>query len=269
MSLFFVSSRHFLVTQLGPLYAMLFRSLFLIFCTSNRLQFFELHMLPVLSQQLGSNKFAYAREGQFGLLNMTLKAEVDLDINAVDEDGRTLLHWASSAGNLEIVEHLLTAYKANPNTKDEENWTPVLSACSAGKLGVARRLVAAGAKIDVVSSSGASALHYASSKGHLDVVAFLIEQGASVGAQDKHGDSPLHRAVRSVPVVKLLLQKGASVKLRNKRGRTALHDAAEEGAEEVCKLLLDAGGDADLKDEEGVTPRTLGGQVLEGIWPRK
>lgn len=121
-----------------------------------------------------------------------------------------------------------------------------------------------------MSSSGASCLHYAASKGHKDIVAFLLEQApALLGNQDKRGDSVLHKAVRHIAIVQLLLDKGANVKSRNKRGRTPLHDAAEEGDEAVSKLLLQAGADADVKDEEGATPRSLGGQALEGIWPKR
>lgn len=228
-------------------------------------------MLPLLSQQEGSNKFAYARDGQLGLLTMVIKQEPNFDVNAVDEDGRTLLHWASGSGHLEIVESLLANFKANPNTHDEEGWTPLLSACSAGRLGVVKRLVAAGAQLDAVTSSGTTCLHYAASKGHADVVAFLLEQADRlIRVQDKRGDTPLHRGVRSLAVVKLLLAKNSGiVSIRNKRGKTALHDAAEESAGEVCKVLLEAGADADAKDDEGATPRMLGGQPLEDIWPRK
>ena len=55
---------------------------------------------------------------------------------------------------------------------------------------------------------------------------------------------------------------------RNKRGRSALHEAAEEGAREACALLLARGADADARDEEGSTPRALGGAPLQDLWPR-
>lgn len=88
-----------------------------------------------MGQQQGSDKFAYSREGQLGLLKMVIKQEGDkFDVNALDDDGRTLLHSASSSGHLEIVEYLLSL-GANPNTHDEEYWTPLMSASSGGKLG--------------------------------------------------------------------------------------------------------------------------------------
>ncbi len=216
----------------------------------------------------GSGKFAYARDGQLGLLTGALRSETGLKIDEVDEDGRTLLHWASSGGHLDMVELLLTTYKADPNTADEEQWTPLLSASSAGALPVVRRLVAAGARLDARTSAGGTPLHYAASKGREHVAAFLVEQGASLTATDKRGDTPLHKAARSPSVAKMLLAKGASPNKTNKTGRTALHEAAEDGKGDVCKLLLEAGADADLVDQEGATPRMLGGQALEDIWPR-
>ncbi len=224
-------------------------------------------------QQQGSNKFAYARDGQLGLLKMVLSQEgASVDVNAVDEDGRTLLHWASGAGHLEVVEYLLSVFGASvsANTADEEGWTPLLSACSAGRLGVARRLASAGARGEARTSSGGTALHFASSKGHADVAAFVAQQWpALVAARDARGDTPLHKAARSAAATTVLLEQKADVSARNKRGRTPLHDAAEDAAQDVCKILLEHGADPDARDEEGSTPRTLGGQALEDLWPKK
>lgn len=212
--------------------------------------------------------FRFASEGQRGLLSAALKQE-GVDVNAKDADGRTLLHGAASNGHLEIVELLLSA-KAEVNTHDEEGWTPLISAASAGKLGVVRRLGQAGADVSAVTSRGCSALTYACSKGHTDLVAFLLEQNSPVNSADQQGDVPLHRAARHGDIVQLLLaHKNVVVSRRNKVGKTPLHIAAEEGEEKSCRLLLEAGCDADALDVDKQTPRTLGGSALEGVWPRK
>ena len=187
-------------------------------------------------------------------------------MNAGDEDGRTLLHWASSCGHLEISEFLLNEFKADPNTEDDEGWTPFLSTCASGKLGVAKLLASSGADIKKTNKQGLNALFYACSKGHFDVASFLLNQGLSPNVSDKYGNTPLHRSVRNLKMVEMLLEKGASVDRVNKEGQSPLHLAAEEGEEEVCKLLLKKGADSDRKDKHEKTPKDYGGKVLASIW---
>merc|ERR1712226_22039 len=55
--------------------------------------------------------------------------------------------------------------------------------------------------------------------------------------------------------VKVLLEKGkADVDQKHLGGGTALLEASTGGAVEAMKILMDAGADFDLKDDDGVSP---------------
>ena len=51
--------------------------------------------------------------------------------------------------------------------------------------------------------------------------------------------------------VMLHLQRGADVNSTDDKGRSALVLAAEKGRAEICRILLEAGADPALRDDDG------------------
>jgi truncated hemoglobin YjbI len=130
--------------------------------------------------------------------------------------GRTLLHFASASGRLEVVEGLLRL-GTEPDVLDSGGHTPLYSVANecASEKGprVVRALVQAGA--DVNASGGVTRttpLHMAARRGHQEIALALLDLGASVEARDRKGDTPLDRAIhcRKETVIQLLLQRGAA-----------------------------------------------------------
>ena len=119
-------------------------------------------------------------------------------VNDLDEDGWSLLLWASGG-----YDEILT----------EEH------------VELARYLVSRGAKLEVASRfSGSTALHYACSSGGAspEFVSVLVSAGAHVNAEDENGRRPLGRITYSildtlpdqmhhVEIVKILLRSGATL----------------------------------------------------------
>ncbi|CEJ81207.1 hypothetical protein VHEMI01349 [[Torrubiella] hemipterigena] len=92
----------------------------------------------------------------------------------------------------------------------------------------------------------------------------LVHAGANKDAQDKMLRSPLHYAAADGPHVKtlkLLLRHGASPLLADKDGRTALHLVAIKGKVTRAKLLVEAGADANCRDNHGKTALDLAREV--------
>lgn len=72
--------------------------------------------------------------------------------------------------------------------------TPLQRAAASGSLKEVEKLILTGAKPDVQTRRGRSALHYASENGHEDIVMLLITSGAQVDLRNKWGRTALHYA---------------------------------------------------------------------------
>jgi 26S proteasome non-ATPase regulatory subunit 10 len=150
---------------------------------------------------------------------------------------------------------------ASLDTNDEDGWTPLLSACSAGQTSIVRLLVSSPGKVDVNhrNNSGASALHYACSKGHLEIVKLLIESGANVNQKDKYGGTPLHRVASNTnvktrasnePIIDLLLNNGVDINVQDGNGDTPLHAACVQGNRKAAEKLIMAGAQVVDNDDK-------------------
>ena len=145
------------------------------------------------------------------------------DVNAVQPDGMTALHWAAQLDDLESAK-LLVAAKANSAATNGYGVTPLSLACQ---------------------------------NGNGEIVELLLEHGADPNAAMRGGETPLMTAARTGKpgAVKALLARGAVVDAKERRGQTALMWAAADGHAAVVELLLKAGADfrAQLPDS-GFTP---------------
>jgi truncated hemoglobin YjbI len=124
--------------------------------------------------------------------------------------GKTLLHFASGAGCLSVVESLLRL-SADPNTRDRGGHTPLYCvanecACDAGPE-IVRALARAGGDVNACGGvTRATPLHMAARRGFTQIAQALLDCGAAVGAKDRKGDTPLQRALncRRKEVARLL-----------------------------------------------------------------
>jgi hemoglobin len=128
--------------------------------------------------------------------------------------GRTLIHYASGAGSLEVVEALLRQ-GTDPGIQDAGGHTPlyrVANECRA-RSGPALVRILVGAGADVNACAGvmrATPLHMAARRGFVEIAQALLECGAAIGARDRNGVTPLQRAMncRKQAVVQLLKEHG-------------------------------------------------------------
>lgn len=136
------------------------------------------------------------------------------DVNAAQPDGMTALHWSSLNGDLVMVNLLLHSKAALDPTTRLGSYTPLHLASSRGHGGVVARLLEAGSKATVMTSTGVQPIHLAAQAGDLVGVQALLAHGADVNAKDAtHERTPLIFAVSEnrADVMKLLIAKGANI----------------------------------------------------------
>src|ERR1019366_1368818 len=95
------------------------------------------------------------------------------DVNGVQADGSTALHWAVLHDNLELTNQLLGA-GANAKAATRYNITPLSLACTNGNVAIIERLLKAGADPNGTSEKGETMLMTASLTGKVDAVKVLL-----------------------------------------------------------------------------------------------
>lgn len=183
---------------------------------------------------------------------------------SVDLDGRLPVHWAASNNHLEVVRFFASQRSFDPDVQDESGWTPLMIASSlkddAGT-DIIKLLLGKEADPKIVSTTGATALHFAVSKQNIETIRLLSSAGASARVKDKRGQLPLHRAaaVGNLPIAKLLLgpQGKSPVNATDMDGMTALHHAISEGHGDVAVELMKAGAEINKQDRDGRTAMEL------------
>lgn len=195
-----------------------------------------------------------AAAGQRDIVDLLL--ERGALVNVANDRGAATLHYAASRGDSQIVR-VLIEQRAVVNARAIGCATPLCWASSAGRRDAAEVLVAHGANVNAECIDLWTPLYRAASSGDLELVRLLLDHGAQVNMQCIEGKSPLHNAVGSgsEDIVGLLIDSGAEVEARDVLGRSPLWMAVENGHTGIAALLLESGAEIYPNDfESGQTP---------------
>lgn len=192
-----------------------------------------------------------------------------VDVNAVEGDGATALHWAVYRDDLQMVDLMIGA-GAKVNVANDLKITPLYLAAANGNAAIVERLLKAGANPDTPSETGVTPLMEAARTGSAGAVRSLLAQEAKVNAKetDRQQTALMWAAAQKHPeVTRILLDRGADVHARTGSrnlsvmdsgqrrvkqakdgamvietgGSTALFFAAQSGDVESAQMLLKAG----------------------------
>jgi hypothetical protein len=177
--------------------------------------------------------FEAASEGK---LHEIQKLVTRKNVNDKDENGKTLLHYASENGQIDIIKVLINV-GAVIDAQDGGGRTSLFLASNADKKETVNVLLNKGADPNIKDSNGDTAMHVAAGNGDLDILKLLIEKGGEINSVNNFNWSVLHNAAYCVAnyeenwdMIKWLLEAGADkeAKATNPRGEVSVRDVLEQ-----------------------------------------
>jgi ankyrin repeat protein len=156
------------------------------------------------------------------------------DVNALQRDGASALHWAARWDDVPMADLLIRA-GANVSATNRFGVTPLSLACMNGNAAMIERLLQAGSDANKpLSELGETPLMMAARTGNLEAVKTLLRHKALVNAKE------------------------------TSRGHTALMWAATEGHTDVVKELAANGADVNARSNAEAAPARRGPGAQQG-----
>lgn len=200
----------------------------------------------------------YNRKENIEMVKLLIKNKADVNIayDGDNENEETPLMYAAMKGYKETVK-ILIENKADINKRNRNNANALIYAYMYGHDDIADILLQNGSdsldrslKVCDLNQSTLlggniplmNAAHYSTNEVFLQK---LIDNGADVY------DTALREAAsyNNINAVKVLLKNNANVNAQNNYGKTALMLACYNGNLEITKMLLEAGADKNIKDD--------------------
>ena len=171
-------------------------------------------------------------------------AHPDVDTDARDTDGKTVLHLAADNSSLEVLEALVDSGKFDIRARGPEFGVTALhfATCMEDDEPSAE-------KVGMSCDFEPILVSYLRKPCPLQI-AYLITKGCDPNAMDKNGMTTLHflaYGTRNAEIqdfldaIQELIYGGADVNAKNKRGETPLNVAVKESAVEIVEQLLHDG----------------------------
>jgi ankyrin repeat protein len=201
-------------------------------------------------------------------------ASKDATADFIHQTNLSILTYAASCQLAEAVEMLLNV-GADPNAQSTEvttgrkNYTALTAAIcgsdvkkpgpdNAKRLRIVKRLIKAGAVLDVPDWSGKTALYHAAASGYDETVSELLGAGADAGGSNSKLLSPLigaslNQTTPQEPIIKLLLERGSFPNCQDESGKTPLMLSSLIGSENAVRILLAAGSDVNQRSRRNET----------------
>ena len=162
----------------------------------------------------------------------------------------------SEASNAaDILQTLLDA-GVDKYSKNSGGSTPMYVASQNGHVAMGRVLVDAGVDVNLDCGFQRTALHIAAGRGHVDFIKMLFEIGVDVNERDGFQRTAIHHATSNChdETIELLLEHGAIIDPGDNTGRTPIHDSAARLYRETLLVLLKHGANVNVQDGVGTTP---------------
>ena len=207
-----------------------------------------------------------AEKDETGRLETTLHVLLQrkVNVNSQNYAGLTALHVACNRGIIIMVRELLAVEGIDINKEDEQQNTPLHTACISGEKDVVFALIKEGADVMKENKDEMIPLHLAVVERKLEIVKMILDTYAGdkedlLQAKEKDCNSPFLLAVKTgdEEMVQFFLDNGANVADQNGNGATALHLATSLNKVKIMQLIYSTDDGEDLlekSDWDGRTP---------------
>ncbi|TMW67795.1 hypothetical protein Poli38472_007467 [Pythium oligandrum] len=209
-----------------------------------------------------------AAEGRTHVAMELLRRGADVSVRT-HEMRSTALHFAAKSGVAEVVEAICTRDPQSIDCQNFDGDTPLVWACTEGRVDAVRVLVKYNADVNVVSHRAMSTLictvmlrdedDGGSDADRAAILRVLLTKNRKlVNYQDRDGSTAMHLAASHgyLECVKALLEFGADITLRNAIGQTPLEEAQDTGVPE-CAPCIDYLRDIWKRLEEEAAARMM------------
>ena len=189
-----------------------------------------------------------------------------VNVNSQNRTGVTALHAACDRGIIAMVKELLLCEDIDIDKKDEQQNTPLHTACVSGENDIVVALIEAGAEVMTTNKDRMNPLQVAVVERKLEIVKTMLDMCTGkkellLQTAEKDGNTPFLLAVKTgdEEMVQFFLDNGADIYYQNNNGTTALHLATSLNKVKIMELLYDADAENDhylmeSDDWDGLTP---------------
>lgn len=172
--------------------------------------------------------------------------ETAYNIALESDDAKAMTRCAAEGGIIDALD-------------PEYGYAPIHVAAMYGRRRIVEALLDLGVPVEACDRDGHTALQIAATKKQARVISVLFARGADPNAQDGDGDFCLIYLpqVRAPERIYRMFVEHPKIKvnLRNHAGESAMHYMAAFGTPpSIWKVLIAAGADVDLRDNQGRTP---------------
>ena len=214
--------------------------------------------LTLVINEHGETEIATQANDRYANENVDMKA-----IDSVEKaDAELTANLETQATEIPVIEAIeikpeeLTLEEKKENKKTNASVYNFFLASQVGDTSMILRFLDKGDDINMLDSQGNNALMIAVLNKQRESVRTLIKRDANVNLRNQDGKSALWYAVDSgdLPITKLLLDAGAEVNVQdNEFGQTPIFIAAQKNYTDLVSLLVAHRADANIKDIHGET----------------
>ena len=173
-----------------------------------------------------------------------------VDIDIVDNKGRTALMFAIYTGHTKIAKLLIGA----GINSSINGITELMIAAYIGDIGHVKRLIEIdNADLEAYDSHRRTAVMFGTLGGNIEVVEFLVKNGADINASTENGRTALmFAAMYKIPkIVEFFVRSGADLNFTDRCGNSALMIATYQSSVEIVTILVNNNANLDLIEKEG------------------